>query len=288
MLKEYFGDRNYFFRTMLFTIMGNLICSFAVVNFLIPAGLLAGGLGGIGLMLEYLFKIPTGISIFILNLPMMILGFKFLNKRFMTYVFFSIFLFSFTLIIMRKFPINLVLEEKILYAIFGGAINGLGMGILFRNGSCQGGFDIVAAIVKTRLNKSLGSTLLTVNGIIISVASYIFSVERGLLTVIAMFIAYKILDKIQMGFGASKQLMIITSNPRDITERILMDLSRGVTLLHAEGAFTHKPQNVILCILSTRQVATVKKIINEIDPKAFLIISEAYEVKGKGFRTGEL
>lgn len=288
MLKEFFGDRNYFFRTIFFTILGNLICSFAMVKFLIPAGLLSGGLGGIGIMLEYLFSIPTGVSVFVLNLPMMAIGFYFLKKRFMTYAFMSTFILSFCLILMRKIPINIVLEEKTLYAIFGGFINGLGMGILFRNGSSQGGFDIVAAIFKTRLNKNIGSTLLTVNAVIISVASYLFSLERGLLTIVSMFVAYRMLDKIQMGFGDSKQLMIVTTNPRDMTEKILLDLNRGVTLLHAEGAFTHRPQNVLLCIVSTRQVAIVKKIISEIDPQAFLIISEAYEVKGKGFRTGEL
>lgn len=288
MAQEFFGDRNYFLRTIFFTLLGNLICSFAVVKFLIPAGLLSGGLGGIGIMLEYIFNIPTGVSVFLLNLPMMAIGFIFLKKRFMTYAFISTFMLSFCLILMRKVPINFTLNENMLYAIFGGFINGVGMGLLFKNGSSQGGFDIVAAIFKTRLNKSIGSTLMTVNAIIIGVASYIFSIERGLLTIVSMFVAYKMLDKIQMGFGDSKKLMIVTSNPRDITERILLDLNRGVTLLHAEGAFTHKQQNVILCIVSTRQVAMVKRIISEIDPKAFLIISEAYEVKGKGFRTGEL
>lgn len=288
MIREFFGDRNYFLKTIFFTILGNLICSFAMVKFLIPAGLLSGGLGGIGIMLEYLFKIPTGISVFVLNLPMMVIGFYFLKKKFMTYAFLSTFILSFSLILMRKVPIDINLSQPMLYAIFGGFINGLGMGVLFRNGSSQGGFDIVAAIFKTRLNKNIGSTLLTVNGVIISVASYLFSLERGLLTIVSMFVAYRMLDKIQMGFGDSKQIMIITSSPRDITEKILLDLHRGVTLLHAEGAFTHKQQNVIMCVVSTRQVATIKRIVSEIDPKAFMIISEAYEVKGKGFRTGEL
>jgi len=189
---------------------------------------------------------------------------------------------------MRHIPIDLKLDNNMLYAIFGGFINGLGMGILFKNGACQGGLDILATIFKTKLNVNIGSSLLAINAIIIGVASYIFSLERGLLTIVAMYVAYKMLDKIQMGFGDTKQIMIITSRQREVTDRILSDLHRGVTLLHGEGAFTHKQQNVVYCIVSTRQVVTIKRILSEVDPASFLIISEAYEVKGRGFRVQEI
>ena len=288
MLEDFFGDKKYFFRTIFFIILGDLICSFAVVKFLIPAGLLSGGLGGIGLMIEYLTGLPTGVSVFILNLPMMIVGAFFLNKKFMTYAFLSTFIYSFILIAMRKIPIDFKFDNNMLYAIFGGFINGLGMGILFKHGACQGGLDILATIFKTKLNVNIGSSLLAINAMIIAVASYIFSLERGLLTIVAMYVAYKMLDKIQMGFGDTKQIMIITSKQREVTDRILSDLNRGVTLLHGEGAFTHKRQNVIYCIVSTRQVVTIKRILNEVDPASFLIISDAYEVKGRGFRVQEI
>ena len=288
MLEDFFGDKKYFFRTIFFIILGDLICSFAVVKFLIPAGLLSGGLGGIGLMIEYLTGLPTGVSVFILNLPMMIVGAFFLNKKFMTYAFLSTFIYSFILIAMRKIPIDFKFDNNMLYAIFGGFINGLGMGILFKHGACQGGLDILATIFKTKLNVNIGSSLLAINAMIIAVASYIFSLERGLLTIVAMYVAYKMLDKIQMGFGDTKQIMIITSKQREVTDRILSDLHRGVTLLHGEGAFTHKQQNVVYCIVSTRQVVTIKKILDEVDPAAFLIISEAYEVKGRGFKIQEI
>ena len=288
MLEDFFGDKKYFFRTIFFIILGDLICSFAVVKFLIPAGLLSGGLGGIGLMIEYLTGLPTGVSVFILNLPMMIVGAFFLNKKFMTYAFLSTFIYSFILIAMRKIPIDFKFDNNMLYAIFGGFINGLGMGILFKHGACQVGLDILATIFKTKLNVNIGSSLLAINAMIIAVASYIFSLERGLLTIVAMYVAYKMLDKIQMGFGDTKQIMIITSKQREVTDRILSDLHRGVTLLHGEGAFTHKQQNVVYCIVSTRQVVTIKRILDEVDPTAFLIISEAYEVKGRGFKLQEI
>ena len=288
MLEDFFGDKKYFFRTIFFIILGDLICSFAVVKFLIPAGLLSGGLGGIGLMIEYLTGLPTGVSVFILNLPMMIVGAFFLNKKFMTYAFLSTFIYSFILIAMRKIPIDFKFDNNMLYAIFGGFINGLGMGILFKHGACQGGLDILATIFKTKLNVNIGSSLMAINAIIIGIASYIFSLERGLLTIVAMYVAYKMLDKIQMGFGDTKQIMIITSKQREVTDRILSDLHRGVTLLHGEGAFTHKQQNVVYCIVSTRQVVTIKRILDEVDPTAFLIISEAYEVKGRGFKIQEI
>lgn len=288
MLESFFGDKKYFLRTIFYILLGDLICSFAVVKFLVPAGLLSGGLGGIGLMIEYLTGLPTGVSVFILNLPMMIVGAFFLNKKFMTYAFLSTFIYSFILIAMRQIPIDLKLENNMLYAIFGGFINGLGMGILFKHGACQGGLDILATIFKTKLNVNIGSSLMAINALIIGVASYIFSLERGLLTIVAMYVAYQMLDKIQMGFGDTKQIMIMTSKQREVTDRILSDLHRGVTLLHGEGAFTHKQQNVIYCIVSTRQVVTIKRILNEVDQAAFLIISDAYEVKGRGFRIQEI
>ena len=280
MLEDFFGDKKYFFRTIFFIILGDLICSFAVVKFLIPAGLLSGGLGGIGLMIEYLTGLPTGISVFILNLPMMIVGAFFLNKKFMTYAFLSTFNYSFILVAMRHIPIDFKLDNNMLYAIFGGFINGLGMGILFKHGACQGGLDILATIFKTKLNVNIGSSLMAINAIIIGIASYIFSLERGLLTIVSMYVAYKMLD--------TKQIMIVTSKQREVTDRILSDLHRGVTLLHGEGAFTHKQQNVVYCIVSTRQVVTIKRILDEVDPTAFLIISEAYEVKGRGFKIQEI
>lgn len=288
MLESFFGDKKYFLRTIFYILLGDLICSFAVVKFLVPAGLLSGGLGGIGLMIEYLTGLPTGVSVFVLNLPMMIVGAFFLNKKFMTYAFLSTFIYSFILIAMRQIPINFNLENNMLYAVFGGFINGLGMGVLFKHGACQGGLDILATIFKTKLNVNIGSSLMAINALIIGVASYIFSLERGLLTIVAMYVAYKMLDKIQMGFGDTKQIMIMTAKQREVTDKILSDLHRGVTLLHGEGAFTHKQQNVIYCIVSTRQVVTIKRILNEVDPAAFLIISDAYEVKGRGFRVQEI
>ena len=288
MLESFLGDKKYFFRTIFFILLGDLICSFAVVKFLVPAGLLSGGLGGIGLMIEYLTGLPTGVSVFILNLPMMIVGAFFLNKKFMTYAFLSTFIYSFILIAIRHIPIDLKLENNMLYAIFGGFINGLGMGILFKHGACQGGLDILATIFKTKLNVNIGSSLMAINAIIIGIASYIFNLERGLLTIVAMYVAYKMLDKIQMGFGDTKQIMIITSKQREVTDRILSDLNRGVTLLHGEGAYTHKAQNVIFCIVRTREVVNIKRILDEVDPAAFLIISEAYEVKGRGFKVQDI
>ena len=211
-----------------------------------------------------------------------------MNKKFMTYAFLSTFIYSFILIAIRHIPIDFKFDNNMLYAIFGGFINGLGMGILFKHGACQGGLDILATIFKTKLNVNIGSSLMAINAIIIGIASYIFSLERGLLTIVAMYVAYKMLDKIQMGFGDTKQIMIITSKQREVTDRILSDLNRGVTLLHGEGAYTHKQQNVVYCIVSTRQVVTIKRILDEVDPTAFLIISEAYEVKGRGFKIQEI
>lgn len=287
-LSKYLGSRKSFYRKLSSILIGDLICAFAINFFFQQKGLLSGGIGGIGLLLKFLYDIPTGLTMLILNIPLVILGYIFINKKFTTYAMISAFVISMYLLILEKVPNPFLIKDSFLVAVIGGAINGIGMGILFRNGTCQGGLDILAVFFKDRLNMNIGNALLAMNTFIILFASYVFSLERGLYTVVSMVVAYNLLDKIQLGMGEKKQVFIVTSKYDEVSEAIMNKLVRGVTYFQGEGAFTQKEQKIIYTVVTTRELAKLKKMVEKIDDKAFVTISEAYEVKGKGFTTAEI
>lgn len=234
-------------------------------------------------MLQYLLDVSSGIFIFLLNIPLFIVGFKRLSKKFMIFTFISAFLLSFYLTILKSLNLPFKIDDIILSAIFGGVLNGIGMGILFRYGASQGGLDILALIFKRDYNLNISEGLMLMNGIIISVASFLFGLERGLYTVISMYVAYQVVDKVINGFDEKKQFIIISDKAEEVANKIMVDPHRGVTLLEAKGAYSKKQKQVIYCVAYNRQVVRIKQVVAEIDPNAFISISNMVEVSGKGF-----
>ncbi|WP_100066129.1 YitT family protein [Miniphocaeibacter massiliensis] len=287
-ISKYFGNKHDIKLKIGSILIGDLICSFAMSFFFQQKELLSGGIGGVGLLLKFLFDIPTGVTILILNIPLVFLGYIFLSKIFTTYAMISAFVMSFYLVILDYIKNPFILEDPFLVAVVGGAVNGIGMGILFRHGTCQGGLDILAAIFKNKFNINIGNGLLAMNMVIVLFAAYIFGLDKGLYTIIAMVVGYNLLDKIQMGLGEKKQVFIISKESDKISKAIIKRIHRGVTFFNGEGAYTERHQKVIYTVVSTRQIALLKKITAEIDPSAFMSISDAYEVKGKGFITAEI
>lgn len=164
-------------KRLLAVIIGELLCALAI-TFFIPHKLLSGGIGGIGIMLQYLLDVSSGIFIFLLNIPLFIVGFKRLSKKFMIFTFISAFLLSFYLTILKSLNLPFKIDDIILSAIFGGVLNGIGMGILFRYGASQGGLDILALIFKRDYNLNISEGLMLMNGIIISVASFFIRLRK--------------------------------------------------------------------------------------------------------------
>ncbi len=287
-VSQYLGTKREFVRRILATIIGDFICAFGMTFFFQQKGFLSGGVGGIGLLLKFMYDIPTGLTVFVLNIPLVILGYFLINKKFTTYAMISAFVLSGALLFFDQFPNPFILEDSFLVAVIGGAINGLGMGILFRNGSSQGGLDILAGIFKQRFNVNIGNALFGMNIIIILLGSYIFTLDKGLYTVISMAVGYNLLDKIQMGLGERKQIMIISSQYDEIKRQIIQKVNRGVTFLEGCGGYKNTNYKVIYTVVGTRQLALVKQIVSEADGNAFMAVTDAYEVKGKGFTSSEL
>ncbi len=277
-------NKKEFLIKLLFIIIGNLFCSIAFNVFFIPNKLLSGGIGGLGIIIQYLTGIPTGISVFFLNIPIFLIGSRLIDREFAFYAFISMLIYSSILTITRELGSYFIVDDIILAAVFGGVFNGIGMGLMFRNRTSQGGFDILAAILKRKYNINVGTGLMMANTVIITLSSFLFGYRSAMYTLIAMYIGYAVLDKVQLGFNVKKNVIIVSEKADLVAEAILTKLNRGVTFLEGMGGYTHEDKKVIYCIVTSRETVKLKEIVDEIDPMAFLTINDIVEVKGKGFK----
>jgi Uncharacterized conserved protein len=269
----------------IFIIAGSLIGSIGVNMFLTHAQLLSGGVTGIALTLQYLFKIQASYIILVLNIPLFILSALKLDKKFTLNSLVG--LLSFTIGLMITHPISniLNLNDKLLFCLYGGVVNGLGFGLVFVHHGSTGGFDIISMLVKKKYsNFDLGKISFSINLAIVTVSAFIFGLPSALYTLIAMYITTFVLDNVIKGLNQTKSVLIITDKEKEVSDRILKNLNRGVTYLYGEGAYTHEEKKIIYCIIPLSQLPELKSIVKTIDKKAFVSISDAYEVHGKGFQ----
>lgn len=263
--------------------LGCLIASSSVNLFLVPAHLLNGGLAGIAIILYYFWELPMGAQIFVYNIPLLIASWKLMGKMYTVDILIGSTIFS-VFLDATHFLIGAVpLDNVMLAAIFGGVFNGIGYGIVFRMDGSTGGFDIIGAIVKKYYSLHMGGVIFGANCLIILAAAVLFGVEPAMYTFISMFITATVTDKVIAGFNRRKAVLIISDKAEEIAGEIIVELGRGVTFLHGQGAFTHKERDVIFVAVNLTQVSKIKRIANAVDTKAFMIIMSANEVMGKGF-----
>lgn len=278
-------DGKYKYILMIFMIiLGSAISGVAFNLFIIPNKLLSGGISGIALILSYLFNINTGLMIFAFNIPVFALGYKFVDKEFIFLSLIGMASFSLWIEVFSFLRDTALVQDIMLACIYAGVMNGIGLGIVLKNRASQGGIDIIAVIVKKYFSMSIGSTSLIINIFIVIAASFITNLSLAMYTLITMFIASTVIDKIQQGFDIRKSVMIITAKEKEVAEEIFNRLVRGVTYLEGEGAYTGDKKRVIYCIVSTNQLAKLKQIVREIDENAFITVSDTAEVMGQGFK----
>lgn len=278
------GDKKEVIKKLFFIVLGNLLCALAFNAFFIPSKLLSGGVGGLGIMTQYLTGIPSGIAVLVINLPIFIIGFRMIDKEFAAYGFLSMFIFSFLLTLTNGIDKYFLLDDILLGSVFGAIFNGVGMGLMFRNRTCQGGLDIIAAILKKKYNLNIGTGLMMVNTVIISFSSLLFGYKSAMYTLIAMYIGYQILDKVQIGFNIKKNIIIVSDKSEELGNEIMDKFHRGVTFLEGMGGYKKENKRVIYCIVTSNEVVRLKNLVEEIDPTAFLTINDIVEVKGSSFK----
>lgn len=277
-------DTGEFLKKIFFIILGNLLCSIAFNWFFIPVRLSSGGVGGMSILAQYVTGLNSGIFVFLINVPIFLVGFKFLDREFLLYSFISMFVLSFLLNATTGVSKYFFIDDILLAAVFGGILNGVGMGLMFRNKASQGGLDILATIFKKKYNVNVGTGLMIVNTAIVSISSILLGYKSAMYTIISMFIGYQVLDKVQVGFNSRKNVVIVSDKDEEISLAIIDQLNRGVTFLKGVGAYTNEDKNVIYCIVTSKEVSKIKDIVDEIDPSAFLTINSVTEVRGRGFK----
>lgn len=274
-----------FQRKLLSVIVCTLIVSFSIVYIIKPNLLISGGLTGLSILTSNVTGISLPLLIFILNIPTSVLSFFFLDRDFTFFSTLSILLLSiFSSFYQKILPGFYLTKEPILACIFGGLLNGLGMGIAFRNGTSTGGLDIVAAILKKKFNITIGSVLMGINFIIVSSLGYFFSIDKVLFTLILMFINYNVVDKIQLGVGKQKQVLAISEKNEEIAREIYKEVHRGATYIKGITSYKKKDVYILYVVCSSKQLVKIRQIIKEIDPDAFVAVSDTSEILGNGFR----
>lgn len=263
-------------------VIGCLILSIAFNLFLAPNDIVSGGVSGIAIILNHLFTINRSIFMLITNLFLLVLSYHFLGKEKTRGSILGSLLFP--ILVQLTSNINSMLHmdnsDLLLSAIFAGVLYGFGSGMIFKAGFTTGGTDILNQIISKYFKIGMGNSILIVDGIIILFAGIIFGPTRVMYSIIVIYLLSFISDRVILGVSDSKAFYIITDEEARIKEYILKCLNHGVTVFHAKGGFKKEKETVLLCVLPTKDYYRLKEGIHEIDPDAFFVVTDAYEVFG--------
>ncbi|GAA3400891.1 YitT family protein [Paenibacillus hodogayensis] len=256
--------------------LGAALIAAGINLFLVPHRLLSGGLSGISMMVGYFTGWNIGLLYFLFNLPVLIWGWIAIGHRFVVLSIVSVVL---TTCWMQLVPDNLLNTDPIIGAVFGGALLGVGSGLSLRAGGSTGGLDIVGSIVTRRRDFPLGMLLFVLNGLVVLALGLVIGWDAALSSMLSIFIAGKVVDAIHIRH-VKVTAFIVTSFKQEMTDKLL-ELPRGVTLIHTEGAFSHLPQHMLMTVTTRYELAELRRIIKDTDPKAFVNIVETVEVIGE-------
>ena len=270
-----------FIKEYIIVALACVVMAFNINYFFVGNKLAEGGVSGLSLIIHYLSNIDVSYLYFALNIPLIILAYIFLGKNFLLKTFFATFVLSVFLKVFASF--SEPLDDILLAAIFGGAINGIAIGIVFYAGGSTGGMDIIAKIVNKYTGIPISRILLTTDFIVLSMVAVIFGKVIFMYTLISLVISSKMIDIIQVGIYSAKGVTIITTKEDEIRKRIMEDTGRGITLIDAKGGYTQKEIGMLYCVVGQYQLIKVKTIVKEVDPSAFMIVADVHEVIGNGF-----
>lgn len=272
------------FLRYLVVISGMLISCIGINGFLRPAHLLSGGVPGASTTINFITGINIGLLTFLINIPIFILGFIYLEKEFCISSLFNMILFSILLGVTQDIGQYIPINDILLQSVYGGILSGMGVGIVFRTKSSQGGTDILAAILKFKKNIPMKDTTLSINILIVSIGGILFGMDLALYTLISMYISAYFMNMVKDAMNYQKSVMVVSNESDTIAKEIMNVLHRGVTFLEAEGAYTHERKKLIYCIVSSNEIPKIKEIALTYDKKSFISVNDVSEVKGRGFK----
>jgi uncharacterized membrane-anchored protein YitT (DUF2179 family) len=274
------------FQDYLLIAAGALLQAVALRLFLVPSNLVVGGIAGISQVINHYTGWPIGIMIFLGNMPLFVLGWRLLGgSRFAVRTAFAVFLVSFltdflTLILPRQG----LTSDIVLNTLYGGVISGIGYGLVYRGQGTSGGSDILARILNHWRGISLTQSYLFSDSLVVLLAGLVFSWPNALYALVLLYVSGIAAEATTEGVNVLRTVMIITSNPDAVTKSILYEMERGVTIIPGRGAYTGADRSVLYCVISRAEVAQIKNLVRQADPGAFMVIGQAHEALGEGFR----
>lgn len=271
---------------LIFFVAGCLIYSVAVNVFLNINGISAGGFTGIAVILNYLSGLPVGILLFVLNLPVLVLAYFKIGGLFVLKTSFVTVFMSFCLDITAKILPSFK-SDGILASVFGGILMGLGLSLILLHGATSGGVDILAKLINAGYRHiSVGKIILAFDGVVIILTAFVYkNIESALYSVIAIYAGTRIMDLMLYGADKGKIIYIVTANPNSICKEINEKIKRGVTNFSVKGGYTGEVRTMLMCTVRNHEAAAVHKIVYEYDKNAFVVVCEAGEIIGNGFKT---
>jgi len=261
-------------------VIGSVLCAVAINGILIPNRFLAGGFTGLALLLHYVVpSVPVGMIYFLLNVPNFILGWVHVGRRFFFYSLAGMVIFSISL--MLPLP-ELKIDDLILCALTAGILTGIGSGIILRSLGSAGGLDILAVIVYKKLSIRIGATSLAFNAILLLAAAIRIPLDIVLYTLIYIYVTAYMVNLVVTGFNQRKAVMIISQKWRAISDEIMGRMNRGVTVVQGEGGYSRQPVKILYAVITFSELSRFKNRVRQIDPEAFVVVTETLEVMGKG------
>ncbi|CCI87787.1 YitT family protein [Lactobacillus gigeriorum] len=252
----------------------------------VPNQLADGGLSGVTLILHHFWNIDMGLATLVLNIPLIILGYRYMGKLLLAYTIWGTVSLSFFLWLWRLFPIITQLNldhDLFLSAILAGTLSGFGLGIVFRYNGTSGGTDIIARIFQIKFGISSGKMLLLCDAVVLFASLSYLDIKHMMYTLLASFILSRVLDTVQQGAYSARGLLIISDHYQEIAKMIDLELERGFTYLNALGGYQEDEKKVIYVVVSPREIPQIKQLIHHEDPNAFITIFEVHEALGEGF-----
>ena len=260
--------------------IGSILCALAVKGILVPKQFLAGGVTGLALLAHYVLPaLPIGFIYFILNIPLFVIGWLFVGKRFFWYSLVGMLIFS--AVIFGPFPV-LPIDDMILSALTAGMISGVGSGIILKSLGSAGGLDVLSVILFKRFSIRPGTTVMTFHALLLLVAVFRLPLETVLYTLVYFYINSHFVNLVIIGLSQRKAVMIVSSRWQEISREIMDTLQRGVTVVQGEGGYSGQRLHVLYSVIALTELSRFKEIIRKIDSQAFVVVTETQEVMGKG------
>lgn len=275
--------------TVIGVLLGNLILAFTVVAFIVPHGIIMGGATGIGIVVSHYLPVQLSVAVLGINACLFALGALTLGKKFVVTTIASTFLYPVCLSVMQAVPgLSSLTDNMMLATLYGGAVLGIGVGIIVRVGSSTGGTDILALVLNKFFHLNLAALLYVVDFLVLGAQMIFSGTEQIMYGILMLVIETFVMNRVMLMGQSQIQLLIISEKYEEIRVRMLKEQDVGVTMIHVETGYGKEEQKAVLCIIPKRKLYATNEMVHLIDEKAFLTISQINEVKGRGFTMEKL